>query len=66
MVLPRKNKSIKICQRLNNSTKKRLTTVRNSKQKLVHTKRKKLTKVIYLKELFNMYFYSFDFFSVWI
>jgi SPRY domain-containing SOCS box protein 1/4 len=44
MVLPRQKKSAKTRQKLTNSSKKRQTTITNSKQKSVQTKRKKLTK----------------------
>jgi hypothetical protein len=58
MVLPRQTKSTEIRQELHTSTKKSKTTVSNSKQNSFHTKRKKLTKVIYEeKKLFNRFFY---------
>ncbi len=63
MVLPRKTKSIKIRAKLNNSAKKRKTTITNSKQKTVHTKRKKLTKVISWN---SKTYFLFVLFSVWI
>ena len=47
MVLPRKTKSTEIRQELNTRIKKPKTIVANSKQKSLHTKRKKLTKVIH-------------------
>ncbi|CAF3799974.1 unnamed protein product [Rotaria sordida] len=50
MVLPRKTKSTGIRHELNNSTKKSKTIATNSKQKTLHTKRKKLTKRVDLND----------------
>ncbi|CAF3887233.1 unnamed protein product [Rotaria magnacalcarata] len=50
MVLPRKTKSTGIRHELNNSTKKSKAIATNSKQKPLHTKRKKLTKRVDLND----------------